>query len=231
MSADKVPNWFGVAVADGVTDFTRPTIYFHPTPTPPRYVEGSGSKVYFGKSKDAASRTPDESRWRALFEYVDRLGQQLAAAVQHFGATPNQIVILPFMTGSTMHTAGIFPKHWLPIVTDILIGVRAAVTGIMAPLTVSEVVLAGYSFGLNCLMAFEAAATLNPLLKQIWDFDGSTSIPVVTTAAVKIIKYSQVVLPRPRWDNSSHRFFRLKNLSSRPRRSRTARSTPYGCII
>ena len=32
MNANVVPNWFGVAVPDGLTDFTRPNIFFHPTP-------------------------------------------------------------------------------------------------------------------------------------------------------------------------------------------------------
>jgi hypothetical protein len=27
-----VPNWFGVAVPDGVTDFSNANIFFHPTP-------------------------------------------------------------------------------------------------------------------------------------------------------------------------------------------------------
>lgn len=208
LNANVVPNWFGVAVADGITDFTRPTIYFHPTTSPPRYVEAA----YFGKSKDAASRTPDETRWHELFEYVDRLGHELAAAVQHFGASPNQVVILPFMTASKMNSAGILPANWLPIVTDILIGVRAAVTGTMAPLTVSELVLAGYSAGFACMMALRnsASASVNPVLKQIWDFDGfpkATSIPVVSTPSVKVIKYSEISqpgtiqLPHPRWDN------------------------------
>ncbi len=206
LNQDVVPDWFGVAVPDGITDFTRPTIYFHPTTNPPRYVEAA----YFGKKKDAASRTPAESRWRELFEYVDRLGHQLAAAVQHFGASPNQVVILPFITASQMNSAGILPTNWLPIVTDILIGVRAAVTGVMAPLTVSEVVLAGYSAGFGCMWAFRkaAAATLNPLLKQVVDFDGfpkEVSIPVVTTPALEVIKYavnvpsSAILLPDNRW--------------------------------
>ena len=202
-----IPNWFGVAVADGVTDFTRPTIYFHPTPPGDRYVEGA----YFGKSKDAASRTPAEGRWRELFEYVDRLGHQLAAAVEHFGASPDQVVIMPFMAASRMGSAGILPANWLPIVTDILIQVRAGVTGVMAPLTVSEVVLAGYSAGFGCMTKFRkttSASVLNPLLKQIWDFDGfpkSDSIPTVSTPAVKVVKYAEnpqpqaIVLGAGRW--------------------------------
>jgi hypothetical protein len=217
LNADVAPNWFGVAVPDGITDFTRPTIFFHPTPGPAGYVDGPGNTetTYFGKSKPADQRTPAETKWHELYAYIDRLGQQLAAAVLA-GATPNQVVILPFMTTKRMGTAGIFPANWLPIVTDILIGVRAAVTGVVAPLTVSEVVLAGYSAGFGTMLALRnsaaAAPTLNPRLKQILDFDGfpkSSSTPVVTTASVKVWKYVEVsagtpdtiVVPHARWTN------------------------------
>ncbi len=208
LDANEKPNWFGVAVPDGITDFTRPILYFHPFANPPRYVESA----YFGKQKDAASRTPEESRWRELFEYVDRLGHQLAAASQHFGGSKDQVVILPFMPPSAMNTGGgVLPAHWLSIVTDILIQTRAAVTGVVAPLAVSNVVLAGYSAGFSCLAEFRrraSAAVLGPLLTQIWDFDGfpkSVSIPVVSTPAVKVVKYAEVaqpgaiLVPRPRW--------------------------------
>ena len=206
LDANVMPNWFGVAVPDGITDFTRPTIYFHPIPKPPRYNEAT----YFSKATETADV---DAGWRGLFEYVERLGNQLAGAVKHFGASPNQVVILPFMPASKMDTAGILPANWLEIVTDILIQVRAAMTGVMAPLTVSELVLAGYSYGFKCMMEFRTRANqavLNPLLKQIWDFDGfpkTTSIPVVSTAAVKVIKYAEVpqpgaiVLGPPRWSD------------------------------
>jgi hypothetical protein len=218
LNADVAPNWFGVAVPDGIADFTRPTIFFHPTPGPAGYVDGPtpGSEAtYFGKSKPKALRTPAESKWHELYAYIDRLGQQLAAAVLA-GATPDQVVILPFMTTKRMPTAGILPANWLPIVTDIMIGVRAAVTGVVAPLTISEVVLAGYSAGWGTMMALRtsssAAPTLNPRLKQILDMDGfpkSSSNPVVTTPSVKVWKYVEVsagtpdtiIVPRPRWDN------------------------------
>src|SRR5262249_12877858 len=38
--ADKVvPNWFGVAVPSGVEDFTRPHLFFHPTPAQAGYID------------------------------------------------------------------------------------------------------------------------------------------------------------------------------------------------
>src|ERR1700761_1828674 len=32
LDANVVPNWFGVAIPHGVTDFTKPHIFFHPSP-------------------------------------------------------------------------------------------------------------------------------------------------------------------------------------------------------
>jgi hypothetical protein len=112
------PNWFGVAVPDGITDFTNVVIYFHPTP---------GQAGYF--DADYASKTnggsPTHSDWKDLLGYVDRLASQLAGAVKDTQATPNQIVIVPIMRnsnrdGGTAATAGILPRQWYYIVNDIL---------------------------------------------------------------------------------------------------------------
>jgi len=117
--AKVAPNWFGVAVPDGVKDFSKPIIYFHPTPgqvDPHPYIDvpdyglkKPGPKTYLGRD------------WRELFAYLDRLGNQLAGAVQA-GASPNQIVIMPFMRSDLANDAnlGILRANWLAIVTDIL---------------------------------------------------------------------------------------------------------------
>jgi hypothetical protein len=217
LNADVVPNWFGVAVADGITDFTRPTLYFHPNPQPAGYEHGTSplNGIYFGKSKPAASRSPQESKWLELFGYVDRLGHQLAGAVQ-FDATPNQVVIVPFLPASAIGDAGILPTDWLPIVTDILGDLRETITGNGGTLTVSNVVVAGFSFGYGWSTTFRSranAAVLGPLLKQVWYFDGfpkatSPSNELVTVPGrFKAIKYSEgseaqsIALPRSRWDD------------------------------
>ena len=203
LDADVIPNWFAVAVPDGVTDFTRPTIYFHPNPDPPGYKEGPQGSIYFGKKDPDAPGLSDDDRnkrrkWWQLFEYVERLGLQLAGAVQ-FGATSNQIVILPFMTLSTLDTGGILPKHWLPIVTDILGDVRQRVADIGGTLTVSNVVLAGYSYGHTVATRFrenaqlQAPGVLKGLTKQVLGFDGSPSMSNLASVPgqMKAIKYDQ----------------------------------------
>ena len=114
------PNWFGVAVPDGITDFTNVVIYFHPTPGQAGYSDSD----YATKSNGGIST---HSNWKELLGYVDRLGSQLAGAVKDFEATPNQIAIVPLMRNSNVDDgpavfggAGILPRQWYYIVNDIL---------------------------------------------------------------------------------------------------------------
>jgi hypothetical protein len=114
------PNWFGVAVPDGITDFTSVVIYFHPTPEQAGYVDSD----YPSKSNGGNSTHSD---WKDLLGYVDRVGSQLAGAVEVAGATPNQVVIVPIMRtanvdgGSpTAGGAGILPRQWYHVVNEIL---------------------------------------------------------------------------------------------------------------
>jgi hypothetical protein len=111
--AQLAPNWFGVAVPDGITDFTNVIIYFHPTPRQAGY-----------RDPDYASKTnggdPTHTYWKELLGYVDRLGSQLAGAVKHSQATPNQIVIVPLMRNDNIGNAGVLPQQWYYIVNDII---------------------------------------------------------------------------------------------------------------
>jgi hypothetical protein len=112
------PNWFGVAVPDGITDFTNVVIYFHPTPGQAGYVDSD----YASKSNGGIST---HSNWKELLGYVDRLGSQLAGAIRNSRATPNQIAIVPLMRNSNVDGgsavgAGILPRQWYYIVNDIL---------------------------------------------------------------------------------------------------------------
>lgn len=112
------PNWFGVAVPSGITDFTNVVIYFHPTPGQAGYDDGD----YQAKSNGGNSK---RSNWKELLGYVDRLGSQLAGAVKVAAATPNQIVIVPLMKNNNVDggqnvDAGILPRQWYYIVNDIV---------------------------------------------------------------------------------------------------------------
>lgn len=192
---DVAPNWFGVAVPDGVADFSKPIIYFHPTPN-----QGPYQDIDYR----AKTGTDGYRDWHELFEYVDRLGHELAGAVKRGAPLVDQILILPFMTTASMSDAGIMPANWQAIVTDILIDVRAVMTGVDAPLTISEVVVASFSNGALYSHEFRTRATnLGSMLVKVWDFDGT---PVVTSTK-PVVRYDQsgttglTHWAGPRWDN------------------------------
>jgi hypothetical protein len=160
LNANVVPNWFGVAVPDGLTDFTRPNIFFHPTP---------GQAGY----SDAAYPTkggPKNTLWPKLFYYMERLGYQIA------GSGRGQVVVMPFLTDDATSN-WILPANWLDIVTDILRAAGAQLQpGQPVPPSIAQVVVSSFSDGILYSHAFRAtAAGLQPLLGEIWDLDGSIS--------------------------------------------------------
>ena len=195
LDAQVVPNWFGVAVPNGILDFTKPNIFFHPIPGQAGYNDA-----------DYPTKT---GKWPQLFYYMERLGLQVDAAIQLFGAPRNQIVIMPFLTSAATST-GVLPADWVGIITDILSDVRFAIAGIGgSPVQISEVVVSSFSVGLVYSDSFRQTATgLQPLLKQVWNFDGypkSLSNALVSTPAYQVIKYDQANepssyhLPLARW--------------------------------
>lgn len=112
-TATEIPNWFGVAVPDGITDFRNVIIYFHPNPAQ----SGAAYDPRDYQDKSGAHST----NWKELFAYVERLGKQLAGAVKYstdFNDLRNQIVIFPFFRD--YDDVGIFPTYWSFIVKSIL---------------------------------------------------------------------------------------------------------------
>lgn len=179
ISQNVVPNWFGVAIPDNVTDFSKPNIFFHPIPGQDGYVDA-----------DYASKT---GKWPLLFYYMELLGYEVDGAIKQLGAPQDQIVIMPFLTSGATDT-GIFAPNWLGIVTDILTDL-SRMAGQSGMVNISEVVLSSFSVGYVYLENFRwKAPGLNPLLKQIWDFDGypkSDSSKLLSTSSVAAIKYDQ----------------------------------------
>ena len=115
VAANVVPNWFGVAVPDDITDFRNVILYFHPSPDQ----TGAGYKPAQYQTKSG----PPGTNWKELFAYVDRLGNQLAGAATTSQDLANQIVIFPFMKEHGQ--VGILPKFWFHIVRDILSDIQA----------------------------------------------------------------------------------------------------------
>jgi hypothetical protein len=109
VAANVVPNWFGVAIPDSITDFRNVILYFHPNPTQ----VGAG----YNPSQYQSKSGPPGTNWKELFAYVDRLGNQLAGAATS-QQRANQIVMFPFM--KQFRDVGILPEFWYHIVIDIL---------------------------------------------------------------------------------------------------------------
>jgi len=192
--ADKVvPNWFGVAIPSGITDFTKAHVFFHPMP---------GQAGY--KDSDYASKA---GLWPRLFYYMERLGYQLD------GAKRGQIVVMPLLTNAATNT-GIFAANWSDIVTDILTQVRAdAGADDGSPLALSGLVVSSFSVGIVYSASFRATAPALGPLTEVWDFDGlfstasTLSRNLVDTVHYSVIKYDQnpasgvhnYHVPLPRW--------------------------------
>ena len=82
-----VPNWFGVAMSDPETfDLSKNVyvvIYFHPTPRQVHYRD---------QDYPTKTGTAGGTDWKQLYAYVDRLGGQMAGAVEA-GAPANRLVV------------------------------------------------------------------------------------------------------------------------------------------
>ena len=192
LAADVVPNWFGVAVPSGVSDYTKPLIYFHPIPAQAGY-------------KDADYPTK-AGKWPQLFYYMERLGYQLDAAGSQ------DIVVMPFLTSAATDT-GIFAANWWGIVSDILTDVRARRGAASEnPLNISQVATASFSVGIVYMHAFlSTGAGVEPSVAHVYDFDGalssaaSLSHALISTSDYTVVKYDQGNLPssyhvpRARW--------------------------------
>ena len=179
ISANVVPNWFGVAIPKGITEFGNAHIFFHPTPGQAGYVDS-----------DYPAKT---GKWPDLFYYMERLGYQLD------GAARDQVLIMPFLTEAAKDT-GILPANWQQIVTDIVTAVRDGVTGTSGPpVDVSSVVVSSYSAGIVYSDSFRKLATgLKPLLDEVWDLDGNFSTysaisqNLRASAGCRVIQYDQI---------------------------------------
>jgi hypothetical protein len=193
IDAPVVPNWFGVAVPSGITSFTDPVLFFHPTPLQAGYVDAD----YAGK----------RGKWPELFYYMDKLGWQVDPAHK------DRVVVMPFLTEAAAADTGILAGAWQSILTQILRGTRAAMNADDgSPLSIASIAVASYSAGIVYSDTFRRrAAGLSALLREVWDFDGSFSTNAAlsarlqSTAATRVIKYDQgsegasIHLPAPRW--------------------------------
>jgi hypothetical protein len=125
------------------------------------------------------------------------------------------VIVMPFLTEAAAVDTGILPGAWLSILTQILAGTRAAMNADDgSPLSLSSLAVASYSAGIVYSDTFRRRASgLSPLLREVWDFDGSfstnpaLSAKLQSTATTRVIQYDQhsgpagasIHVPVPRW--------------------------------
>ncbi|HYF08941.1 MAG TPA: hypothetical protein VD970_15065 [Acetobacteraceae bacterium] len=205
-----VPNWFVVGIPARMTTGSSVNIFFHPQPGQAGYNDGA----YFTKTQ----------KWRELIRYGHYFAGQTAVAKR------DVITIIPILTQGSTSTCGIFPAHWLQIVSDIVADVandEGLVTmsdGAFASLTISS-----FSAGIEYSDVFrKKAAGLAGRMTGIVDFDATfsrdyrhksqvlTGRPGVTVLRydqeggpqrpVTLLPYTKVFhVPIERWRNHSPR--------------------------
>ena len=168
--SDISPNWFGVAIPNpGNFDLNSDVyvvLYFHPIP---------GQAGYRDQDYLAKSGTHGGTDWKQLYAYVDRLGGQMAGAIQS-GALANRLVIFPFLK-SAQYTLLI--SDWFNIIHDILQDINTnVVNGICTrPKKLIVASVSNGSFYLNKFLVDAATHPNNNNIIEAWDFDSDITNP------------------------------------------------------
>jgi hypothetical protein len=192
------PNWFGVAIPNpanfNLTSDVYVVLYFHPTPSQAFY----NSVDYI--AKDGASGGTD---WKQLFGYVDRLGGQMTAAIQQYGAPANRLVIFPFLEQPAVFNSGpqytLQTSEWGNIIHDILQDINNNwINGICT--RPKKVILATTSNGsvyLNQYLkeSLNGQNSISSNIVEIWDFDSDITTP-------RVLVNAQGLPLRAYWQNS-----------------------------
>jgi hypothetical protein len=178
------PNWFGVAIPNpqsfDISGDVYTVLYFHPETRQAGY-----SNVDY-PTKGSAHGTD----WKQLYAYADRLGGQMAAAVEHYSAPANRLAIMPFLaqSDSVQVAYTLQTSEWGNILHDILQDINAnIVTGICT--RPKKVVVAALSNGSIYSNQFLTESSSNAShgvdsifsnIVEVWDFDSEvTTNPTV----------------------------------------------------
>jgi hypothetical protein len=223
---DVVPNWFGVAVPQGIQDFTKPHVFFHPIPA----IAGYPDDVYKNKDKHPG--------WVWLYRYVRFAGTQLCMSGN------GQVFIMPFFTTAAKGTCGVFAKDGEDILSDILNKLTRIYRTLNPPMkkgglgppdpneenplpapdiSIQDLVLSSFSAGIKYLSTFLTTGKgVTKKLREIYDLGGRESDyaalcpSVVRTPTYKVLRYDQAPfsvgkakpdefhLPLERWPECPH---------------------------
>ena len=177
------PNWFGVAIPDSanfdLSSDVYVVLYFHPTP----------GQAHFSNAdylaKNGASGGTD---WKQLYAFVDRLGGQMAGAIERYDAPANRLVIFPFLQQPAANALPTLPtKEWGNIIHDILQDINnSIVNGICTrPKKVIVASLSNGSIYLNKFLSDSSAdaaggeESIFSNIIEVWDFDSDVTTPQV----------------------------------------------------
>jgi hypothetical protein len=166
IKANVVPNWFGVAVVDGITNFSIPHLFFHPEPSQAGYDD------------NAYQRKDQDDKWVGLFWYVIHWGFQLA------GSDKLQVVIMPYFTQAVANDGsnGMFLTEWEDIVVQILTQLRDTYMAAKNreydnPQQITNLVVSCFSSGIHYANAFvRRGRHVGSYLREAFDLDGNKSI-------------------------------------------------------
>jgi hypothetical protein len=150
--------WVGVAVPDGVSDFTKVHVFFHPTVV-------NGGQVH---AADGDYQTFTGGWSRSLQRYVAMQGGQLAGA----RLMP---LIVPFMTMAATTGKGpsyMFATRPVETLNAIMSAVSQAATGKPDPVATAAVAVSSFSSGIGAMELFISAFGASGLIVETTDFDG-----------------------------------------------------------
>jgi hypothetical protein len=179
--------WVGASVRDGVTDFTKAQVFFHPT-------------VINGGSVHAADRDYPKftGGWsKSIQRYVAMQGGLLASVRE----TP---LIVPFMTmaaNSGRSSSYMFASEPVETLNAIVTALQTAVTGKTDPVVAGQIGVSSFSSGIGAMRLFISAFGSSGLIIETTDFDGPfiRGTPRVITqspgATGRVI--SQIAPPKP----------------------------------
>ena len=219
-----VPRRIAAVVPGGLTEFTRPLIFFHPLPS---------KKAGF----DDAQYADQTASWRRIYRYADQQGVQLAASGR------KQVLIIPIFNLASTDTCGRFATDWKSLVETIMAKLRAKHAPGLAKdpkPVVTDVVTASYSAGVKYMHTFLTKAVgIGSLIREVYDYDGrfssfkelSEQLKVkpglsVVTYDQRPVKLTEVVsekeagkgihVPEPRWRDLPNGFTSFIDFSTDP---------------
>jgi hypothetical protein len=179
--------WVGAAVPDGISDFSKVQVFFHPTV--------KNGKLVHAREGDYPTFTGGWSG--SIQRYVEMQGGQLAGARQ----TP---LLVPFMTMASLSgsaPAYMFATRSMETLSAILSAVRVAATGQSGSVAPAQIAVSSFSSGIGAMKLFIKTFGPSGLIVETTDFDGpfiKGSPRIITSSPGAVGRvFSQIAPARP----------------------------------